>query len=122
MTEAELFQAAQAVWANSISMMVVQISLLSGYIVAAYLAGGNLTGSQVAIVNGLYILLSIFVLSSIYTLSNRATEMAALSIQASEVRELGPQHWLPMGLVCIFSICLVASLKFMWDVRHLKDD
>lgn len=118
MSEAELFQSAQGVWSNAISLLVVQITLLSGYLVAAYVIGKELTSSQVTIVNGLYILLSSFVLMGVYTFSNRATELANLSIAMSETRELAPQNWIPLGMVIIFSVCLAASLKFMWDVRH----
>jgi hypothetical protein len=100
----------------------VAITLLSGYIIVAYLAGKELERSQVLIVNSLYLLLFLFVLMGIYSLSIRATEMAALSVQISEQRNLGPTLWLPLGVVAIFAFCLVASLKFMWDVRHPKTE
>ena len=120
--EAELIQATQATWGNVISLTVVQISLLSGYLITAYLAGKNLTRAQVVIVNGLYLLMSAFVLMSIFTLSNRATEMATIAIEMSSDRGLTPQHWLPLGVIVIFSVCLLSSLKFMWDVRHSKTE
>jgi hypothetical protein len=101
-------------------MCTIEITLLTGYIVVAYLAGNDLNRSQVAIVNTLYILLSIFALMSIYSMSMRATEMAVLSIGMSEQRNLGPTLWLPIGVAVIFAFCLLASLKFMWDVRHPK--
>ena len=122
MTEGELIQAAQATWANVITLTTVAITLLSGYIIVAYLAGKELERSQVLIVNSLYLLLFLFVLMGIYSLSIRATEMAALSVQISEQRNLGPTLWLPLGVVAIFAFCLLASLKFMWDVRHPKTE
>ena len=122
MTEAELIQTAQAVWGNVITMCTIEITLLTGYIVVAYLAGSDLNRSQVAIVNTLYVLLSIFALMSIYSMSMRATEMAVLSIGMSEQRNLGPTLWLPMGVAVIFAFCLLASLKFMWDVRHPRTE
>ena len=122
MTEGEAIQAAQATWANVITLSTVEITLLSGYIIVAYLAGKDLEKSQVIIVNTLYLLLSLFVLSGMYTLARRATEMAALSIDLSEYRELGPQIWLPYGVVIIFLFCIAASMKFMWDIRHPKSE
>ena len=122
MTEGELIQAAQATWANVITLTTVEITLLSGYIIMAYLAGKELDRSQVTIVNALYLLLSLFVLMGIYSLAARATEMAALSIEISGKRELGPQIWLPIGVVVIFAFCITASMKFMWDVRHPKTE
>ena len=120
MPEAEMIQATQATWGNTISLVAIVITLMSGYLVAAYLVGSQLSRPQVVIVNTLYLLLSTFLLMSIYNLSIRATEMAAIAIEMSDKRILTPQLWLPMGMISIFSFCLVASLKFMWDVRHPK--
>ena len=122
MTEAELISAAQAAWGNVISMISLFITLLSGYLIVAYLAAANMTSSQTGIVNTLYILISAFLLASIYTLSTRATEMASLSVEMSTQRVLEPQLWLPLGVICIFIFCIVASLKFMWEVRHPKSE
>jgi hypothetical protein len=121
-TEAELIQTAQAIWGNMISMTTIEITLLTGYIIVAYMAGKDLNRSQVTIVNTLYVLLSIFALMGMYTMSMRATEMAVLSIGISEYRTLGPTLWLPLGVVVIFVFCILASLKFMWDVRHPKTE
>lgn len=122
MPEAEMIQAAQATWGNTISLVAILITLISGYLIAAYLVGSQLGRTQVVIVNTLYVLLSTFLLMSTYNLSIRATEMAAIAIEMSDKRILTPQLWIPMGMITIFSFCLVASLKFMWDVRHPKTE
>ena len=121
MPEAEMIQAAQATWGNTISLVAILITLISGYLIAAYLVGSQLGRTQVVIVNTLYVLLSTFLLMSTYNLSIRATEMAAIAIEMSDKRILTPQLWIPMGMITIFSFCLVASLNFMWDVRHPQD-
>lgn len=121
MTEAELIDAAQATWGNVISIIAILISLLSGYIVLAYVAAEKMTVAQVTIVNTLYILIYTLILGSNYTLTTRATEMAELSIQKSTERVLGPTPELPILLVIVFGFCVLASLKFMWDVRHPKE-
>ena len=122
MSEGELLQAAQATWANGISMVTVEITLLTAYIIMAYMVGKDLSKSQVTIVNTLYVLLSMFAFLSIYILSMAATEMGALSIEMSEQRTRGPQLWVGVGVVGIFTFCLIGSLKFMWDVRHPKTE
>ena len=122
MSEAELFQSAQAVWSNALSLMVVIISLLSGYLVVAYVVGKELTSSRVLIVNGLYILLSTFVLMGLYTFSNRATELANLNPYQAEKKDNGTQNWIPLGMVLIFVVCIAASLKFMREIRHPRDN
>ena len=42
MTEAELVSAAQALWANVIALMAILLSVVSAYLIVAYLAGSKL--------------------------------------------------------------------------------
>lgn len=122
MTEAELISTAQATWGNVISMISLFITLLSGYLMVAYLAGADMTSSQTGIVSTLYLLICAVLLAAIFALSTRANEMAALSVEMSTQRVLGPQLWLSLGVISIFVFCVGASLKFMWDVRHTKTE
>ena len=118
MSEGELIQVAQETWGNVISLIAITITILSGYLVVAYAAGRDMSRSQVAIVNTLYVLIFSLMLMSIYTLTMRATEMGQLSIELSTDRRLGPRPEIPILLLAVFSFCLVASLKFMWDIRR----
>ncbi len=118
MSEGELIQVAQETWGNVISLIAITITILSGYLVVAYAAGRDMSRSQVAIVNTLYVLIFSLMLMSIYTLTMRATEMGQLSIELSTDRHLGPRPEIPVFLLAVFSFCLVASLKFMWDIRR----
>ena len=120
MTEAELVSAAQALWSNVIGLMAILLSVLSAYLVVAYLAGSKLTRSQVVIVNALYILVSVFLVWAMFVLSQRALEVATLAINISTQRELAPTPNVALALVALFGVCSLASLKFMWDVRHQK--
>lgn len=118
MTEAELLEIAQAIWGNVIALIALYLTILSGYLIVAYSVAADMTRSQVLIVNSLYLLVVIFLLLSIYTLSLRGNELAMLSIEMSTQRQLGPKVYLPLGVSATFVICTLASLKFMWDVRH----
>ena len=122
MTEAELVSAAQAVWANVIALIAIMLSILSAYLVVAYMAGNKMTHSQVVIVNSLFVLVSIFLLWGAFTLVQRAIEMATLAIDMSIQRTLGPTPNVARAIVVIFGVCPLASLKFMWDVRHPKTE
>ena len=122
MTEAELITAAQAGWSNVISLIAILISVLSGYLVVAYLAGADMTRSQNVIVTSLYLLISIFILWSMFTLVERSNEMAMLAIDMSKQRTLGPKGYVAHPIAIVFAICTVASIKFMWDVRHPKTE
>lgn len=118
MSEGELIQATQATWGNVISLIGITITILSGYLIVAYVAGRDMSRSQVVIVNTRYVLIFSLMLMSVYTLTLRATEMGQLSIEASAQRSLGPRPEIPFLLLAVFSFCLLASLKFMWDVRQ----
>ena len=122
MTEAELVSAAQAVWANVIALIAIMLSILSAYLVVAYMAGNKMTHSQVVIVNSLFVLVSIFLLWGAFTLVQRAIEMATLAIDMSNQRTLGPTPAVARAIVVIFGVCPLASLKFLWDVRHPKTE
>ena len=101
--------------------MAMFISILSGYLIIAYLAGINMTRSQVVIVNTLYILLMILMMAAMFSITLRANEMAMLSFQMSSQRTISPHGFMPLIAVIFFFFCTIASLKFMWDVRHPDD-
>ena len=84
------------------------------------MAGSKMTRSQVVIVNSLYILVSLFLLWGSFVLVLRAIEMATLAIDMSNQRTLGPTPNVARAIVVIFGVCLLAGLKFMWDIRHPK--
>jgi hypothetical protein len=122
MTEAELVSAAQAVWANVIAFIAIMLSILTAYLVVAYMAGSKMTHSQVVIVNGFYILVMMFLLWGSFVLGERAIEMGTLAIGMSTQRTLEPTPNVARAIVAIFGVCSLASLKFMWDVRHPKTE
>ena len=122
MTEAELVSAAQALWANVIALMAILLSVVSAYLIVAYLAGSKLTRSQAVIVNSLYILVSVYLVWGSFSLAERAIEHATIAIDMSTQRELGPTPNVARALVALFGVCSLASLKFMWDVRHPKTE
>ena len=122
MTEAELIGLSQEFWSHTISLLTVFITLLSGYLVVAYLVGKKLTFFQVSIVSVLYISLSSLVLFAVYAFTARATETAQLAMELTTQRTLGPTPSIAWGLLAICVCCTVASLIFMWNIRHSKGD
>ena len=55
MVEAELLEISNMAWGNSIALVGLVITLISGYLIAAYIIGANITSSQSVIINILYI-------------------------------------------------------------------
>ena len=108
---------------NSIAFFMGFISLVSAYLVVAYVVGKELLPSQVIVINLL------FSVSTILTIFGNAVT-ARNAIQAHylgslNVEEMIPLpefliYFVPISLILIDFCIVLASLKFMWDIRHPK--
>ena len=54
MTESELLEASALYWGNTISILTILTTIISGYLIAAYVVGKELTRTQAIIINILY--------------------------------------------------------------------
>jgi len=122
MTEAELLQSAQAVYSNLNEVMATAITLISGYLVAAYLAGKDMTSSQVALINTLYLLILAMMLGGVVSLGLQGGEMATLALAKTAERTVAPNPLFPIFIAAVLGFCAIATLKFMWDIRHPKKE
>lgn len=122
MTEAELIEAAGNNWSNVISLLTLFISVMSGYLVVAYLVGKELKTEQVLLVNSLYGAFISFCLFAVHQMSSAAVEDGLLAIELSTQRTVAPQKWIPFAFVAIMVPMILASFKFMWDIRHPKNE
>ena len=96
-------------------------TLLFSYIVAAYVAGAALTVTQVFLATGMYCLVMLFFLVSMYmdlelfwTIARAAAERAPEAVY-DESLDVYTQV-----LTALNSSLVFASLYFMWTVRHPK--
>jgi len=120
MTEAELLEASSNNWSDTISLLTMFISVMSGYLVVAYLVGKELKTGQVVLVNFLYGAFISFTLFAIYQMSGAAVEHGILASELSTQRTSRPQTWIPIVFLAIMLPMILASFKFMWDIRHPK--
>ena len=120
MTEAEILAVSHESWSNAISLVALFVSILSGYLIVAYLAGKNMTRSQIVIVNSLFVGLAGFLIMGQLAFASISIEMDFIAIEMSTQRFVRPQPYIPYGLTIFYGICVIAALKFMWDVRHPK--
>jgi hypothetical protein len=109
----------------------IYLTLLFGYLVVAYLIGKNLTRVQVSIFNVLY---CFSILGSTSIIAGGYAGMAAYwEYSAILVQELGRERVFPMGegllsesfiiTTMAINLCsLIASLYFMWSIRHPKTE
>jgi len=122
MTEAELVEAANSSWALVTSTIGLYVTVTSAYLIVAYLAGAKLTKSQTGIISTLYIALAITLLTGLYAWVFRgnhySSELMTLDSRASAYYV----HAVPIILTAVLTAGMLASLKFMWDIRHPKTE
>ena len=118
MAEAEILEVSTMMWGNSISLMGLLITLISGYLIVAYITGKGLTYSQALIVNILYVGFAAFLVLSMFAFFQTAGELEELAFEMSTTRKVTPRPLLAYLVGGFGSICVAASLKFMWDIRH----
>ncbi len=122
MTEQELAGLISNYSSQGGAFFALWITIVSGYLIAAYLAGDRLKRSQVFILNTFYVWVSSLVVVGFY---------GSFNTQAHYTRELklmvpdSPQMmtWNLAFAVTIASVLgILATLKFMWDIRHPKSE
>jgi len=101
------------------------MSLLFGFLAAAYFIGPSLDRRQTRIFTALYIMWQIWTMAAIV---GRGIILTNLGSRVTEMQGAPPQFLAEFPLVLttssmiLLTIALVASLYFMWDVRHPKTE
>jgi hypothetical protein len=121
MPELELMEVSQMTWGNSISLVGLIITLISGYLIVAYIAGRDMTHSQVIIINILYVGFATFLILSMLAFSQSAGKLDTIAFEMNTQRT-PPRTGLAYSVGAFMSFCVLASLKFMWDIRHPKSE
>jgi hypothetical protein len=109
-----------------VSNFAVLITLMSGYLVVAYLVGNQLTRTQILVTNALYLMSAFTIISGGFAATSDvqiARKEMALQIPQLDLLNYAEQSvYLWPSIIAILYCCLVvASLIFMWQVRHPKE-
>jgi hypothetical protein len=120
MSEAEIWELILLSQANAATYIAMLLTLISGYLVIAYLVGAKLSVQQILIVNGLFLLAAFWIAFPAFAAYERASFLLLLTSEAYRSPRSAGIHLAPVASVVIFSGGILASLKFMWDVRHPK--
>lgn len=116
MTQAELWQMHFAAMYNGLISMSLLLTIISGYLVAAYFVGGRLTRYQTATVSLLFLLGA--VLSGI----NAMIEMWRAFHFLDQLAPFGVRRLLPYSYLVAAGILLLllipAALYFMYQIRR----
>ena len=120
MSEAEIWELILLSQANAATFIAMLLTLISGYLVIAYLVGAKLSGQQILLVNGLFLLSACSIAFPAFAAYERASFLLSLTSEAYRSPRSAGIHLAPGASAVIFSGAILASLKFMWDVRHPK--
>lgn len=120
MTPYEYLDIATNQWANSLSALAFYFTLVSGYLVVAFLVGDKLNRLQVTIVTGLFVfgagtMIWATCSHAYHALVNKNLANQPVPSSIFRVRD-GVPYWGAIWLVLVVAMCLV----FMWNVRHKK--
>lgn len=94
--------------------ITVYLTVITGYLVAAYMAGPKLTRSQLVIVSLLFLLFA-----SIFSIATYLLINAAMNLQFDDGQVgTGFLAWVPLLALVGELAGIVAALKFMVDIRR----
>ena len=122
MTEAELVDAWGLFLGNSQTALGLYLSVLTGYLIIAYLVGEKLTRTQVVIVTVLYVCANTIISLWFFAWWSRALEFAMEAKQLNPNRQVANSVGATWSITVMLFMAIVASLYFMWSIRHPKID
>lgn len=122
MEAADWIEMAQMAGSNVIAAFGMLITLMSGYLVVAYLVGEKLTRAQVIIINLLY------VIGALTVVAGHGQYMADVMLARLQAHVADPQIFvavdsalltvIPASVAVVNVSLIIASLYFMWSIRH----
>lgn len=118
MNEYELVEVSISAAAGGMTAVSIYLTVVSAFLIAAFMAGDRLTKGQVTITTGLFVSAAIFAtygtVEHFLTLANFQQRLADMGGGATTMS--GAVTAIALGT--IETLGIIGSLKFLWDVRH----
>ncbi len=122
MTQYEMLDLAQSQMSNATANYAVFLSVVSGYLVTAYLIGADLTQAQVRLLTVLFLIVTAVLIWSVSTYVFWADRYSRLARGDDVARSImAPQPWLPIFMATINLLTVAGCLFFIRNVRHRKE-
>lgn len=119
MTEYEALDLAQSTFSNALAAYAVFLSIVSGYLITAYLVGSDLTHLQVRLLTLLFLIVVAILIWSMSAYAYWGDAFSTLARGQDRVRTMmTPQSWMPAFLAIINSLTAFGCVFFMWNVRR----
>jgi hypothetical protein len=123
--EFELRELLFATFEQMNSSATMYFTLVSAYLVVSFVAGTRLTRPQLMIINSLYILWVLGTVNTMYSMLTGAVSLEAELVKLGTEFEFGGgagTNLSTAGFILVQIAGLIASLYFMWSVRHPRTD
>ena len=125
MTEYEMTDIIMSRFGHMTEQASLYFALVSGYLITAYLVGARLTRLQVTVVNTLYCLWTVGILwGYVNTVSDTIIlEEAIRDVGATPTAgKISDSTFAAYSFSIVQAIGILASLVFMWSIRHPRFD
>ncbi|MDH4002829.1 MAG: hypothetical protein OEU52_16420 [Xanthomonadales bacterium] len=120
MTEYELADIIATYSSNSGTFFATYLTVLSGYLITAFVAGERLNTQQAFILNTGYIIATFVMIFATYgagsTQVHYTQKLVALAADSPQLN----RDWVMNVTAMVMIGGVVASLYFMWSIRHPK--
>jgi hypothetical protein len=119
---ADLIESSGIYFGLAVDCLGLYLSVISGYLIVAYLVGDKLTRSQITIISTLFVVMSSL---AAYAITVWLMRGAYFVIQQRAIDSTLPgfAHFtFPVLLGALLGGGVFACLKFMWDIRHPKTE
>lgn len=122
MTEHELATLISEYSSQGGTFFGIWVTIVSGYLITAFLAGERLNRSQVIILNTFYLWVSSMVIISFTgSFNTQAHYIELLKTIAPDSPQM-QSHEIVWATALTSILGVIATLKFMWDIRHPKKE
>ncbi|MDB4450912.1 hypothetical protein N9121_01020 [Pseudomonadales bacterium] len=122
MTPFELLDLAQSSYSTSAAYISIFIALLSAYLVAAYMVGGQLSKTQFSLANSLYLVIQTLTIVTIYNFNSAARAWSHLGRSTlPDASRSANSAYLPETVALVLMTTMLLSVWFMWQSRRLKN-
>ncbi len=122
MTESEMVEAANSYFDLAVDMLSFYMTITSGYLIVAFLAGKRLTISQMSVISTLYVFGAVVSTYSAFAWCMHGIHYTSIRTAAESSLPTYATPVVPAVLSAILAAGILASLKFMWDIRHQELD
>ena len=122
MTEAELIDAINTTLDIHLSTLLAYLTIVSAYLIAAFVVGIRLTSLQSVVVSTLFVFASLMCTFAIWGSGSRIAYMVDALLLVDPSHPIIYTKNFRNGMTILCTLGILASLNFMWDVRHPKTE